>query len=463
MRLHRVGSNRFGSSIWPGYVDAVTTLLMVIMFALTIAMVVQAVLRERIVVQDDELDRLGQRIAQISNALSASQDRNAALDRDLEAEQDRLAAAQQKIDAQAEAARLDAARRAALEALTADLRRSNVERGAELTDLRNRLSDAEQARLVDAAAAEALRERLEGSEAELTAMTLRLEEARAEAEETLTLLAAAQAARQELETRTSRQASAAERQAALIALARSELAERDTQAHQDQRQIAVLTQQVAQLSAQLGNLQAVLNIADDGQRAATLEVEELGQQLNAALLRVAEEERRRLDLEREAREKAEAEAADLGRYRSEFFGRLSQILAGREGIQVVGDRFVFSSEVLFSAGEAQLSQAGRDQIRNVTEMLGRIADEIPPEIDWMIRVDGHTDSLPLSGQGRYRDNWELSQARALAVVRYMLDDLGFPENRVAATGFADTRPVATGDSPEARAQNRRIELKLTER
>jgi chemotaxis protein MotB len=96
-------------------------------------------------------------------------------------------------------------------------------------------------------------------------------------------------------------------------------------------------------------------------------------------------------------------------------------------------------------------------------MLGQIADEIPPEIDWVIRVDGHTDNRPLSGQGRYRDNWELSQARALAVVRYMADDLGFPANRLVPAGFADTRPVAEGESPEAMARNRRIELKLTER
>ena len=99
----------------------------------------------------------------------------------------------------------------------------------------------------------------------------------------------------------------------------------------------------------------------------------------------------------------------------------------------------------------------------VTAMLQEIAGTIPPEIDWVIRVDGHTDSIPLSGTGRYRDNWELSQARALAVVRYMIDDLGFPADRLAPTGFADTRPIAPEDTAENRARNRRIELKLTER
>ena len=204
-------------------------------------------------------------------------------------------------------------------------------------------------------------------------------------------------------------------------------------------------------------------MAGEDQEQAELRVADLGQQLNAALLRAAEEKEQRLKLEEEARERAEEEVRDLARYRSEFFGRISEILSGREGVQVVGDRFVFQSEVLFAPGEASLSDAGREQVAGVAQMLSDISDEIPPEIDWIIRVDGHTDDTPLSGSGRYRDNWELSQARALAVVRYMIDDLNFPNNRLAATGFADTRPVSNGDTPESRAQNRRIELKLTER
>ncbi|MDF3606051.1 peptidoglycan -binding protein [Paracoccus sp. DMF-8] len=461
---------RFSSNIWPGYVDAVTTLLMVIMFALTIAMVVQAVLRERIDDQDTELTQLGDQIAQISLALSSTRDRASALDRDLAAERARseaaerdIAAARSEIDAWTEAARLDAARREALEELVANLRRTGAESASRLSQTELRLTETEAARLADAAAAAALREKLEGSTAELDAMTLQLEAARKEAEETLTLLAAADAAKQDLQAQVDRQLSDAEKQAALLALAERNLASQSEKSGEEQRRIAALSQQVEALSAQLGSLQAVLNIADEDQKTAELQVQNLGQQLNAALLRAAEEERRRVDLEREAREKAEAEAADLGRYRSEFFGRLSRILEGRQGVQVVGDRFVFSSEVLFSTGEALLSDAGREQIRNVTGMLEQISAEMPTDIDWIIRVDGHTDSQPLSGQGRYRDNWELSQARALAVVRYMVDDLGFPANRVAATGFADTRPVATGDTDEDRAMNRRIELKLTER
>ena len=470
MGLSRGGGNRFSATIWPGFVDAMTALLMVMMFVLTIFLLVQSVLRDQITTQDSELDQLGAEIAALSDALSSSQARAASLDRDLAAERDRLqqsaqavAQARDEIDAQTEAARLAAARREALEALIGDLRRRN-------SDTQAQLSAAEAQALTDAAAAEALRERLAKSGAELDAATLELEAARKEAAQTLTLLAAAEAARTELTAAAATRADEAAAQAALLALAERKLSEQEALTVEDRRRVEALNQQVVQLNNQLGSLRAVLDAAGDDKRAADLRAEDLGEKLNLALLRAAEEERKRRALEEEARakaeedrSKAEEEARDLARYRSEFFGRLSQILEGREGVQVVGDRFVFSSEVLFPAGEARLSPEGEAQIARVAGMLSQIADEIPPEIDWIIRVDGHTDSQPLSGHGRYRDNWELSQARALAVVRYMVDELGFPASRLAPAGFADTRPVAPGDSPEALAQNRRIELKLTER
>ncbi len=463
MGLSRGGGNRFSATIWPGFVDAMTALLMVIMFVLTIFLLVQSVLRDQIVTQDSELDQLGQQVAQLSEALSTSQAQAASLDRDLVAERARLlsseqavASARAEIDAQTEAARLAAARREALEALIVDLRRRN-------TETQQELDETQAARLTDAAAAEALHERLANADAELDATTLELEAARKQAEETLTLLAAAEAAKSELGEQAEAQASEAQKQAALLALAQQQLSQQEALSTEDQRRVALLNQQVAQLNDQLGSLRAVLDATGEERKEADLRAEDLGRQLNLALLRATEEERKRRALEEEARVKAETEAKDLARYRSEFFGRLSQILAGREGVQVVGDRFVFSSEVLFATGEATLSTEGQAQIARVADMLKQISGDIPPEIDWMIRVDGHTDNLPLSGLGRYRDNWELSQARALAVVRYMVDELGFPATRLAPAGFADTRPVAQGDTPEARAQNRRIELKLTER
>jgi chemotaxis protein MotB len=142
---------------------------------------------------------------------------------------------------------------------------------------------------------------------------------------------------------------------------------------------------------------------------------------------------------------------------------LREVLVGRDGVRIVGDRFVFSSEVLFQPGSADLAPEGRRQIAGVVATLQDVSGQIPPEIDWIIRVDGHTDDVPLSGVGAFGDNWELSQARALSVVRFMQDDLGFPPGRMAATGFGEWQPVAAGNSEAARAQNRRIELKLTER
>jgi chemotaxis protein MotB len=124
---------------------------------------------------------------------------------------------------------------------------------------------------------------------------------------------------------------------------------------------------------------------------------------------------------------------------------------------------VFSSEVLFDSGSATLSPAGRADIANVARRLEEVARNIPESIDWVIRVDGHTDNVPVSGAGPFEDNWDLSQARALSVVRYMIDTFGFPPDRLAATGFAEFQPIDPRSTPEARARNRRIELKLTER
>ena len=559
MALRRAASgHRFSTNIWPGFVDALATLLMVLVFVLTIFTVMQSVLRDQITDQDDtiteqdqvissqdrvisgqerRLEQLGQQVAALGQALTVSEDQKGVLqgqladaeaeardraaritrlstqledsqgelaqarsrltdfeaevaalmaarvaDRDqADAQQQQLraqlseqqsrasaaelavAAARQEIDTQVEQARLAAARREALEALIADLRQQNQATDARADALQADLTEAEAARLTDAEAARALRERLESADAELTAMTLSLEESRKRAEETLTLLAAAEVARDQATAQAERTLTEAERQAALLETAEKALADQQALSDDGQRRVALLNEQVASLTAQLGSLQALLDTAGDDQKQAELRVEDLGRQLNAALLRAAEEKDRRLTLEEQARQKAEEEAVDLARYRSEFFGRLSQILSGREGVQVVGDRFVFQSEVLFAPGEATLSAAGQDQVARVARMLSEISGDIPPEIDWIIRVDGHTDDTRLSGTGRYRDNWELSQGRALAVVRYMIDELGFPANRLAATGFADTRPVAQGTSADALAANRRIELKLTER
>ncbi len=525
-RAHR----RDSSLIWPGFVDAVTVLLMVIMFVLTVFTVMQSVLRDEITTQDTKLDALALQVAELAGALGLEKTRATGLEAEIatlraglvtaEAEGDRqalligsltadlaaretelaaasgritdfeaqvaalilerdtargealalgeaqarlvseaeamtlaLARARDEIDAGAEAARLAAARREALEALVAELRGKETASAAALAAATAEVTEAEAARLVDAAALAALRERLSGADTELTAMTLALEAERKRAEETLTLLAAARLA---AETGTKdKDAAVAAAETALLAEQQKALAAA--------REVELLNQQIAALRAQLGSLSAVLDEAEARDAAAQVQLDSLGSDLNAALAQVASEQRRRAELEAAEAARLAEENRDLARFRSEFFGQLSSLLEGREGVRVVGDRFVFSSEVLFNAGSADLAPEGRTQIAGVVRILDEVRANIPPGIDWIIRVDGHTDNVPLSGGGAFADNWELSQARALSVVRFMQDELGFPPDRMAATGFGEYRPVTTGTDEAARAQNRRIELKLTER
>lgn len=482
---------RDASMIWPGFVDAVTTLLMVMMFVLTIFTVMQSVLRETITSQGNELAELNAQVAQLADALGLERQRSDGLQASLsdansriadfetqvkgllserdaalgdvarltdeKAALDRvLAGARSEIDAAAEAARLAAARREALEALVTDLQTKGKADTAALTAAQAEISAAEAARLVDAAALAALRAELQASGDELAALTLALEAKRQEAEDTLTLLAAAQ-------TAAAKAVQAGAEQATLLDVARQSLSAEQEKAVDAAQKVALLNEQIAALRAQLGELQGLLDASAARDAAAQVQLETLGSQLNTALAQVAAEQKARADLEAAERARLEAEKADLEKFRSEFFGQLSQLLAGREGVRVVGDRFVFSSEVLFTPGAADLAPEGEAQIAGVVEILNEVAGQIPPDINWIIRVDGHTDNMPLSGTGAFADNWELSQARALSVVRHMVDDLGFPPERLAATGFGEFQPVAAGDSAEARAQNRRIELKLTER
>jgi chemotaxis protein MotB len=389
-----------------------------------------------------DADALRARTAELEASLTeAERERLAELAR-AEAQRARLTALETSLT-EAERARL--AELAAAEALRARLATMEVS-----------LSDEEAARLAEAAAAAALRDRLANAETELTAMTLALEEQRKRAEETLTLLAAARAAAAE-------NSKALTGREALLATAQAELSAEQARSAESARQVALLNEQISALRGRLGELQGLLDASAARDLAANVRLENLGSQLNSALAQVAAEQKKRAELEAAERRRLETETKKLENFRSEFFGQLRQLLAGRDGVRIVGDRFVFSSEVLFNPGSADLAPKGQFQIAGVVATLRDIAGQIPPDIDWIIRVDGHTDNVPLSGFGAFADNWELSQARALSVVRFMQEVLGFPPNRMAATGFGEWQPVAEGDSADARAQNRRIELKLTER
>ncbi|MDC1228588.1 peptidoglycan -binding protein [Octadecabacter sp.] len=631
MALNRRTGARFQASIWPGFVDAMTGLLLVLMFVLTIFMVLQFVLQETITGQENELTELnalanslsealgiaeaesaelntqvgalgaelagmqaslnesedvvrqqnamisrltGERdalSAELSNAqtqitrfeaqvsgllaqrrdaegaIAALETRNAELMSSQEALNLALAQARDEIDERVQAARLAAARRDALDAMIAQLEADGSQATAQISEL-------EAQRLVDAAAAEALRDQLANSDTALTAMTLALEEQRRDAENTLTLLAAAQAAREDLDTnlaiallaqqeaeaaaqalgvdradlasrlaaaledRTSQAQSRAaledqlaaaliartemqtaldtaaderatlgselaaavaalaatqvsgtaaaqdlDRQAALLAQANAALSQQEALSAESQRQVALLNEQVAALRGELGRLQGLLNLANDEDVTANVQIETLTQDLNTALARALIAEQRAGVLEAAELERLAAQAVELERYRSDFLGLLRGVLEGVDGVRIEGDRFVFSSEVLFEQGAAELSSEGEREIAKVAQILRDVAGEIPDEIDWVIRVDGHTDNVPLSGAGAFANNWELSQARALSVVLYMVNFLAIPPERLAANGFGQYQPLNPADTDAARAQNRRIELKLTER
>jgi len=463
MALARRNNNRFSGNIWPGFVDAMTALLLVLMFVLSIFMIVQSVLRDTLSTKEGELVALNEQVSNLARALSLQQTRTQRLTGELEDARD---AADQQNSLIATLTSQLADRKAALDAASQKITEFEA-RVAQLIGQRDAAQSdatakADEIRLSKETIAD-LRTKLTQSGDAVAAMTLQLEEARKKAEDTLTLLAAAQTAKKDIESQLNQQLSEAEKQAALKATAQKALQEQTQISDDAAKKVALLNQQVAALSTQLAQLQSVLDEAQQKDAASKVQLDNLGQQLNAALARAASEQKKRADLEEAARKKAEAEAKDLQNYRSEFFGKLSQLLKGRSGVKVEGDRFVFSSEVLFPAGSATLSDAGKAQIKQVTGLLDQLRSEIPGDIPWIIRVDGHTDDTPLSGTGQFKDNWELSQARALSVVKYMVDSLGFPPQRLAAAGFAQFDPVNTADTPEARAQNRRIELKLTER
>ncbi len=201
-----------------------------------------------------------------------------------------------------------------------------------------------------------------------------------------------------------------------------------------------LSQQIAELTTQLQRLNDALGAAEAKTQQQNTTIEDLTRKLNAGLA---------------------DEVAQLARYRSEFFGRLREVLGDRPDIRIVGDRFVFQSEVLFPSGSAALQKSGQERLAKLANTLLGIATTIPPGIHWVLRVDGHTDRQPIH-TSEFPNNWALSTARARAVVQFLIDK-GVPPNRLAATGFAEYQPVDDGSDKESLARNRRIELKLDQR
>ncbi|MCB1380991.1 MAG: peptidoglycan -binding protein, partial [Alphaproteobacteria bacterium] len=204
--------------------------------------------------------------------------------------------------------------------------------------------------------------------------------------------------------------------------------------------VELLNQQIAAMRRQLQSLNALLTDAETRNRASEAQIADLGKRLNSALAQRVQE---------------------LTRYRSEFFGRLRQILSQRSDILVVGDRFVFQAEVLFQKGQADLNEDGQREMLTLAAALKQLEQEIPTDINWVLRVDGHTDVDPIQS-AQFKSNWELSSARAIAVVKFLIGN-GVSPNHLVAAGFGEFQPIDPGSTEEAKSRNRRIELKLTER
>ena len=204
-------------------------------------------------------------------------------------------------------------------------------------------------------------------------------------------------------------------------------------------QVALLNQQLSALRTQIGALEQALEASETRDTESRTQIADLGRRLNLALAQRVQ---------------------DLSRYRSDFFGRLREILEGRADVRVVGDRFVFQSEVLFDAGEAEISPEGQTELAKLGEAIKQLEAEIPPDVNWVLRIDGHTDKRPINTP-QFPSNWELSAARAISVAKYLITQ-GVSSNRLVPAGFGEFSPIDTGDSDEAYRRNRRIEFKLTE-
>ncbi len=471
----RRGSTQEGLNAWPGYVDALSTLLMVIIFVLLVFVLAQAFLSVALSGRDRALDRLNRQMAELSDMLSLERGRSAdlrssiaQLNRDLAAAsgtRDTLSQQLATLRAQQEALTADRdALKSERDRLSARLADAGLQlnaaqaRGAQvqsqLADTARRGDSAAQDAATAAARLAATQRQLDAAEANLAEMkrqqaaldqtvqtdratlAARLSDLARLADQVRSLSALRDELERQAQDAAVRATTEAERRAAVAA----QLVEEKKLGDSARAQIAEMNAQLAQLRDQLAAVSHALDVSQAADKDKDVQIASLSSRLNTALAQKVEE---------------------LQRYRSDFFGRLREVLANRPGIQIVGDRFVFQSEVLFPVGSADLTPAGQEEINKLAATLKDIAREIPPDVNWLLRVDGHADKQPISG-GAFASNWELSAQRAITVVK-LLTANGIPPNRLAATGFADFQPLDPADTPEAYAKNRRIEIRLTDR
>jgi chemotaxis protein MotB len=445
LRARRAGGN--GLEAWPGYVDALSTLLMVVMFVLLVFVLAQALESVVLANRNDQLTAANRTLTQerernaalsgsvsrLNQNLSEGDAARAALLlqlRDLNtqtastmAERDKLAALLKEVEIAAAAA--------------ATMNKTLTARVETQTQRADAATQANQQLTADVAAAQArLREMQEQMaaldktvKADKETIDAKLSDLARLAEQTSALTALRDDLQQQVRTTAAAAMTEEQKRRAVEGLLQDEKKLGDT----SRAKIAMLTQEVEQLRRELGVTQQ--QKADEQARASGLT-----EQLNLALA---------------------AQVEELRKYRSDFFGKLRAVLAERPGISIVGDRFVFQSEVLFGVSSAELTPAGIAQMTDLAATFRKIIDRIPPDVNWVLRVDGHTDATPVHN-ARYASNWELSAARAITVVKFLTTQ-GIPATHLAATGFGENQPVDPAGSTEAYAKNRRIEIRLTDR
>jgi chemotaxis protein MotB len=411
---------------WPGYVDALAALLILVIFVVLLFTFSQFLLSQWLDSQETELDAMYARMVELTDLLGLEQERSASL----------------------------ASRAAELEGQVVELGRLNTELGGTVERLQAQAAvDRGQieAQLLtigslqeDIDALRRLRERLEAEVAILAgALDRNVTTLGAERDRSKALAAelAAEGERTLLAQREIAQRDIRIQALSALVAERTEALEQERRLGADaQAEIALLGRKLKDLQDQLGEIARALATAEADNARKTAEIRDLGERLNVALAR---------------------QVNRLEQYRSDFFGRLREALGDNPAVRIVGDRFVLQSELLFASGSAELEEPGRRELTKLAATLRELAGRIPGDIDWILRVDGHTDRLPINTP-RYPSNWELSTARAVAVVRFLVAE-GIAPKRLSASGFGEFHPLDNADAPEALARNRRIEFKLTAR
>ncbi len=393
-----IARSQRSTNIWPGFVDALATLLLVLIFLIMVFVLAQFFLSEAISGRDSALQKLDNQVSELAELLALERRTNADL---------HLNVTQLSRELQASVASNDDLQ-ASVQALM--LRAEGAE--TEVVGLKAELADAFETIAAD-------KTKIEAHIAELAKLTQQV--------------AALKALRADLQDEVAAMSGKLKESGSALAEDR-EISE---SAH---TQLALLNRQMVALREQLSRLTASLEAAEAKDKKQKVKIASLGKRLNVALA---------------------GKVQELSRYRSEFFGRLREVLGNNPGVRVVGDRFVLQSEVLYDVGSAEIGASGKKQLARLAETLHRISPKIPKDIKWILRVDGHTDKNPIS-TAKLPSNWELSTARAISVVKFLMSK-GIPAERLAATGFGEHQPLDTRDDEIAFRRNRRIELMLTQR